>query len=101
MDPGDNERATATPNTDYDLTSVIYHALESAATSEQYIRDAEQEGDSALVQFFRQVQEQDRNRAQQAFEFLGQRLVSGRPQSGGEASPRGHQPAPSGPGEPG
>lgn len=68
------ERATGTPNTVYDLTSVLYHALEGGATYETYIRDAEESGDSGLAEFFRQVQEEDRQRAERAKELLRERL---------------------------
>jgi rubrerythrin len=71
------ERATGTPNTVYDLTSVLYHALEGGATYETYIRDAEESGDGDLAEFFRQVQEEDRRRAQRARELLGKRLSAG------------------------
>lgn len=68
------ERATGTPNTVYDLTSVLYHALEGGATYETYIRDVEESGDSGLAEFFRQVQEEDRQRAERAKELLRERL---------------------------
>ena len=36
----------------------------------KYIEDAEREGDTELVEFFREVQQQDAKRAQRAKEFL-------------------------------
>jgi hypothetical protein len=39
------ERATGTPNTIYDLSSVLFHALEGGASYDTYIEDAEREGD--------------------------------------------------------
>ena len=36
----EGERATGTANTIYDLSSVLFHALEGAASYDQYIRDA-------------------------------------------------------------
>ena len=37
-------------------------------------RDAQQSGDNDLVQFFQQVQQQDKQRAQQAQQLLNQKL---------------------------
>ena len=35
---------TGATDTTYDLTSVLYHALQGAQVYDQYIRDAEQDG---------------------------------------------------------
>jgi hypothetical protein len=67
------ESATGISNATYDLVSVLYHALEGGATYDKYIQDAEQEGDQELVQFFRQVQQEDAQRAQQAKSLLDNR----------------------------
>src|SRR5215211_4478317 len=40
---GSGERATGTPNTIYDLSSVLFHALEGGASYDTYIEDAERE----------------------------------------------------------
>ena len=66
MTEGRSERATGTPDTIYDLSSVLFHALEGGASYEAYIEDAEREGDEELTEFFRQVQEEDRDRASEA-----------------------------------
>ena len=66
MTEGRSERATGTPNTIYDLSSVQFHALEGGASYDAYIEDAEREGDEELTEFFRQVQEEDRDRASEA-----------------------------------
>jgi hypothetical protein len=66
--------ATHTPNPQYDLASVLYHALKGAQTSDTYIKDAEQEGDQELAQFFRQVQQEDRMQANKAKELLARRV---------------------------
>jgi hypothetical protein len=63
------ESATGISNATYDLVSVLYHALEGGATYDKYIQDAEQE----LAQFFRQVQQEDAQRAQQAKSLLDNR----------------------------
>ena len=57
------ESATGISNARYNLVSVLYHALEGGATYEKYIQDAENEGDQELADFFRQVQQEDAQRA--------------------------------------
>ena len=39
------ERATGTPNTIHELSSMLFHALEGGASYDTYIEDAEREGD--------------------------------------------------------
>lgn len=68
-----------TPNTGasdvtYNLTSVLYHALQGAENYERYAHDAEQENDSDLAAFFKEVQQQERSRAEKAQRLLAQRL---------------------------
>src|SRR5919202_312293 len=60
------ERATGTPNTIYDLSSVLFHALEGGASYDTYIEDAAREGDQELAEFFRQVRDEDSNRGDRA-----------------------------------
>lgn len=57
-------------NLQYDLVSTLYHALESNASIQQYINDANQQGNSDAAQFFQQVAQQDQQRAQQAQDLL-------------------------------
>jgi len=73
MTEGRGERATGTPNTIYDLSSVLFHALEGGASYDQYIRDAEEVGDEELATFFIEVRDEDSMRAEEA-----QRLVAER-----------------------
>jgi hypothetical protein len=68
------ERVTGTPDEQYDLVSVLYHALQGGETSQQYIEDAREAGDDELATFFEQVQAEDRNRAQNAKRLLAARL---------------------------
>jgi hypothetical protein len=75
---GSGERATGTPNTIYDLSSVLFHALEGGASYDTYIEDAEREGDEELVDFFRRVRDEDSMRADEAQRLLAGR-VEGRP----------------------
>ncbi|MBW3602351.1 MAG: hypothetical protein KY434_06585 [Actinobacteria bacterium] len=52
----------------YDLVSIQYHALQAAQLYDQYARDAE--GHDDVVQFVRQCQEQDAQRAVRCHELL-------------------------------
>ena len=65
---------THTSNPQYDLASVLYHALKGAQTSDTYIKDAEQEGDQELAHFFRQVQQEETTHADKAKELLARRV---------------------------
>lgn len=69
--------STGVSNQHFDLVSILYHALQSAQTYDTYIRDAEQRGDTMTAQFFRQIQNEDRNRAQYAMQLLVQRVNQG------------------------
>lgn len=71
------EQVTNTRDEHFDLTSVLYHTLEEAETVQRYIEDAERAGDSEAVEFFREVQENDRQRAQRAKQLLATRLQRG------------------------
>lgn len=67
------ERATDTPNTIYDLSSVLFHALEGGASYGQYIQDAEEAGDEELAAFFIQVRDEDSMRAEDAQRMIAER----------------------------
>jgi rubrerythrin len=67
------QQLTGISDTVFDLTSVFYHAAEGGQVYTKYIEDAEREGDQDLVDFFRKVQEQDANRAQEAKLLLSKR----------------------------
>jgi rubrerythrin len=70
---GTGERATGTPNTIYDLSSVLFHALEGGASYDTYVEDAEREGDGELADFFRRVRDEDSMRADEAQRLLAER----------------------------
>ncbi|MDQ3891506.1 MAG: hypothetical protein M3274_01210, partial [Actinomycetota bacterium] len=70
---GSGERATGTANTIYDLSSVLFHALEGGASYDTYIDDAEREGDEELAEFFRRVRDEDHKRADEAQRLLAER----------------------------
>ena len=73
---GSSERTTGTPNTIYNLSSVLFHALQGGASHNTYIDDAEREGDEELTEFFRRVQEEDRDRAAEARLLLAERTFT-------------------------
>src|SRR5829696_6394234 len=72
-DMAEGERATGTPNTIYDLSSVLFHALEGGASYDTYIEDAQREGDEELADFFRRVRDKDSMRADQAQRLIAER----------------------------
>jgi hypothetical protein len=65
---------TGTQDTTYNLLSIIYHALQGAETYEMYIKDAEQNGDTELAQYFREVRDQNVKRAERGKQLLAARL---------------------------
>ncbi|MDF2389502.1 hypothetical protein JMG10_49310 [Nostoc ellipsosporum NOK] len=69
------DRNTGTSDDLYDLISVLYHALEGAATYEIYYQDAQEQGDTELSEFFCEIQQQECQRAERAKELLGHRLA--------------------------
>jgi rubrerythrin len=58
----------------YDLVSVLYHSLQGAETYEIFVADAEEAGDQELAQFFNDVMEEERRRADRAKALLASRL---------------------------
>lgn len=61
---------TGTSDITYNLTSVLYHALQGAQVYDKYVQDAEQAGDQDMADFFREVQQQDKERAERAKAML-------------------------------
>ena len=70
----DTGTGTGTPDAHYNLISVIYHALQGVETYDQYAADAERSGDRELARFLRDVQAENRRRAERAKELLYERL---------------------------
>jgi len=68
-----SEQLTGISDTVFDLTSVFYHAAEGSQVYAKYIDDAAKEGDQDLVEFFKDVQEQDAQRAQRAKALISSR----------------------------
>lgn len=65
---------TGTSNEQYDLVSVLYHALEGAETYQKYVEDAQQAGDSELADFFQDAMDKSRQCADRAKQLLSQRM---------------------------
>ena len=66
--------STNTPDPQFDLISVTYHALEGAQTYALYAEDANREGDTELAQFFQQAQQNQLACADKAKQLLNRRL---------------------------
>jgi rubrerythrin len=54
----------------YDLISVQYHSLKAGHDYGQYVRDAENANLDDVAGFFREVMDQDSQRARRCHEFL-------------------------------
>jgi hypothetical protein len=54
----------------FDLISVQYHSLKAGHDYGQYVRDAENAGQDDIADFFREVMDQDAQRAHKCHEFL-------------------------------
>jgi hypothetical protein len=89
MTEGRGERATGTPNTIYDLSSVLFHALEGGASYDQYVRDAEEAGDEELATFFIEVRDEDSMRAEEAQRLLAERTPAANERGGTAAAMAG------------
>jgi len=57
-----------------DLISLFYRTLKESELCNQYIMDAERCGNSELVEFYREIQAQDRLRVSRTEEFLSRHL---------------------------
>jgi hypothetical protein len=69
-----SEHTTGTRDEQYNVISILYHALQGAETCATYLQDSEQAGDQDLVQFFRDVQGTYRQLADRGKTLLRQRL---------------------------
>ncbi|MFC8366809.1 MULTISPECIES: acyl carrier protein [unclassified Streptomyces] len=54
----------------YDLISVQYHSLKAGHDYGQYVRDAENADQKEIADFFREVMEQDSERAARCHRYL-------------------------------
>ena len=58
----------------YNLLRVLYHAIDGAENCARYMRDAERAGEHELAQFFHDVSEGHKQRAERAKRLLVGRL---------------------------
>ena len=65
---------TGTKDEQYDLISVLYHALENVVTYNRYIKDAQEAGDSELINFFLELRESNSHAAEKAKRLLKERF---------------------------
>lgn len=77
---------TGTHDVVYNLVSTIYHALQGAETEAMYIADAEASGDQELIQFFRDLKQENARRADRAKQLLTRQLGQQGGQTAGQAS---------------
>jgi hypothetical protein len=68
-----SEQLTGISDAVFDLANVFYHAAEGSQVYTDYIDDAAHEGDTELVEFFKELQKQDAWRAQKAKSLIGRR----------------------------
>ncbi len=66
---------TGTSNPTYNLVSVLYHALQGAENYEKYANDAGSDQD--VANFFREIQQQEKQRADRAKQLLATRIQQG------------------------
>jgi hypothetical protein len=66
---------TGTKDKDYDLIWFTEACLENALRLETYIKDAERDGDSDLMDLFRKAQADSRKGAEQGKQLLARRLA--------------------------
>jgi len=67
-------QATGTKDKDYNLIWFTEQSLSNALRLEDYIQDAERDGDSELAEFFRRAQGASRKGGEQGKKLLASRL---------------------------
>lgn len=70
------ERVAGTPNAVYNAVAVLYNALQAGAQYNEYIADADREGDQEMADLFRRLQQEDSRRADELKKLLNTRLVT-------------------------
>ena len=68
-------QVTGTKDKDYNLIWFTEQSLSNVLRLEQYIEDAERDGDNDLAEFFRRAQAESRKGAEQGKEKLAKRLA--------------------------
>jgi hypothetical protein len=69
-------QVTGTKDKDYNLIWFTEQCLSNALRLEDYVQDAERDGDSELAEFFRRAQEASRKGGEQGKDQLRKRLSS-------------------------
>ncbi|GAA3800192.1 MULTISPECIES: hypothetical protein [Amycolatopsis] len=77
MSTSETGQVTGTQDKDYNIIWFVEACLSNALRLEQYIADAERDGDSELAEFFRRAQGESRKGAEQGKALLRQRLADG------------------------
>ena len=70
-------QVTGTKDKDYNLIWYTEQCLSNALRLEQYVQDAEREGDSDLAEFFKRAQAASQKGAEQGKQQLAKRLGGG------------------------
>ncbi len=73
----DDRRPIGTETKSRATLAALYRILEDARRYEEYAEDAQQAYDEELFDFFRELQEEARGRAERAGKLLAQRLADG------------------------
>ena len=68
-------QATGTKDKDYNLIWFTEQSLSNALRLEEYIQDAERDGDNELAEFFRRAQNESRKGAEQGKQMLRKRFA--------------------------
>ena len=66
---------TGTKDKDYNVIWFVEKCLDNVLRLEQYIEDAERDGDNDLAEFFRRAQGESKKGAEQGKELLRSRLA--------------------------
>ncbi|HEX8052605.1 MAG TPA: hypothetical protein VF517_06400 [Thermoleophilaceae bacterium] len=75
MGTDETGQVTGTKDKDYNVIWFTEQCLSNVLRLEQYVQDAERDGDSELAEFFRRAQETSRKGAEQGKEQLKKRLA--------------------------
>jgi len=67
---------TGTKDKDYNILWFTEQCLDNVLRLEQYVQDAEREGDQELADFFRRAQHESRKGAEQGKEMLRRRILA-------------------------
>jgi hypothetical protein len=68
-------QATGTKDKDYNIVWFTEACLSNALRLEEYVQDADRDGDSELADFFRRAQAESRKGGEQGKEMLRKRLA--------------------------